>query len=79
MVRYSNSRHDLRPGHETRRRDEEAVRSVYEKSPYPDLGAAPKILATYLDPLRAELVRRTDVRFLDVGCGTGHVAVGCGG
>lgn len=76
MVRHSNSQHDIQPGREARRHDEEAVRSVYEKSPYPDLGTALKSLAIYLDPLRAELERRTNVRFLDVGCGTGHVAVG---
>jgi len=49
---------------------------MYEFAPYPDLGADPKDLSLYLDFLQQDLASIKDLRFLDIGCGTGHVVVG---
>ncbi|MGE0254635.1 MAG: class I SAM-dependent methyltransferase [Alphaproteobacteria bacterium] len=73
---YTNAAHDRRPGVDARTADEGAVRALYERSPYPDLGADLKDLSLYLDPIRDALARRGQVRFLDAGCGTGHILVG---
>lgn len=58
---------------------EQAVRAFYERAPYPDLGVRPKKPTVWLDPLLKHLgaARAADaLRYLDAGCGTGHVAVG---
>ena len=49
---------------------------MYEFAPYPDLGADLKDTNFYFNHLRSELGRRNGVRYLDVGCGTGHILVG---
>lgn len=71
---YSNAKTDRDAG--ARAADEQSVRSMYEQAPYPDLGADPKDLSFNFGPIQAELDRRGKLRHLDVGCGTGHVAVG---
>ena len=76
MSLYSNSKTDIEHSATARRADEKAVRDMYEFAPYPDLGADLKDLALYLDPIAGDLKTRKPVRFLDVGCGTGHVLVG---
>lgn len=58
------------------RRDESRLRAMYEAAPYPDLGADLKDLSLYLEPISHEIARRAPVRFLEVGCGTGHYVVG---
>jgi len=73
---YSNSRTDVEQSQSARQTDETAVRAMYEHAPYPDLGADLKNLDLYLDPIMPDLAKREDVRFLDVGCGTGHILVG---
>lgn len=72
---YSNSRHDAATSADARQADETAVRSMYEAAPYPDLGAGLKDIAYYWKRV-PELSARKDVRFLDAGCGTGHLLVG---
>ena len=76
MSRYSNSVHDVNPSGETLRRDEGALKAMYEMAPYPDLGANLKDMGLYINPVLADLERRAGVRFLDAGCGTGHYIVG---
>ncbi len=71
---YSNAKTD-RDG-TARSEDEQSVRKMYEFAPYPNLGADLKDLGLLLNPIRSELARRGAVRFLDVGCGTGHILVG---
>jgi SAM-dependent methyltransferase len=73
---YSNSKNDVIPGAQSSASDESAVRSMYERAPYPGLGAGLKDMSFYLDPIRDELAARGQVRFLDAGCGTGHYLVG---
>lgn len=58
------------------REGEAAVRRFYEGAPYPDLGAAPKDMRPWLRPILADLRRRSRVRYLEAGCGTGHGVVG---
>ena len=76
MSRYSSSLHDIDPSGETLKRDEGAVKAMYEAAPYPDLGANLKDMSLYINPVLADLESRAQVRFLDVGCGTGHYVVG---
>ena len=76
MSTYSNARSDVDPSNASRLADEGAVREMYEAAPYPDLGAHLKDLSLYLRPIEPDLARRAKVRFLDAGCGTGHVLVG---
>lgn len=59
-----------------KRSDEQKLRAMYEFAPYPDLGADLKDLSLYLDPIRAEIAEKQAVRFLEIGCGTGHYVVG---
>ena len=73
---YSNSRHDRGPDANAATQDEQAVRDMYERAPYPGLGSGLKDPAIFIDPLKAELRGRSDIRFLDAGCGTGHFLVG---
>lgn len=72
---YSNSRHDLNASADSREADEGAVQSMYEQAPYPDLGAGLKDISYYWDKT-PQIASRNDVRFLDAGCGTGHLLVG---
>ena len=73
---YTNSKSDVEGMDSARAADEGAVREMYEAAPYPDLGTNPKDLGLYLNPIAGELTKREGVRFLDVGCGTGHILVG---
>ena len=73
---YTNAKSDTDRSTDARDADETAVRQMYEGAPYPDLGADPKDLGLYLDPIADQLADRKQVRFLDVGCGTGHILVG---
>jgi SAM-dependent methyltransferase len=73
---YSNSMHDQQHDAQTIVTDEGAVRDLYERAPYPGLGAGLKDMQVYLNPIIDALARRSRVRFLDAGCGTGHYLVG---
>ena len=73
---YSNAKHDVAPGMQAAAQDESSVRSMYERAPYPGLGAGLKDLSLFLHPIDAELATRSHVRFLDAGCGTGHYLAG---
>jgi SAM-dependent methyltransferase len=58
---------------------QERVRRFYRAAPYPDLGAKPKNPEPWLGPVRDMLGPARlagPLRYLDAGCGTGHVAVG---
>jgi SAM-dependent methyltransferase len=55
--------------------DQNAVRAMYERAPYPDLGASLKDMSLFLGPLRTELAGRKSLCYLDAGCGTGHALV----
>ena len=58
---------------------QEGVRSFYRAAPYPDLGAKPKNPAPWMGAVRDVLGPERlagPLRYLDAGCGTGHVAVG---
>jgi ubiquinone/menaquinone biosynthesis C-methylase UbiE len=68
-VRHANS------GTEPRRADEHAVRSMYERAPYPDLGARLKDARAALAPVTKRVTNPKNLRFIDVGCGTGHFLV----
>lgn len=48
---------------------------MYEQAPYPDLGAGLKDISYYWDRV-PQISSRRGVRFLDAGCGTGHLLVG---
>lgn len=71
----SSSKFDVSRDSNARQADEAAVRLMYENAPYPDLGSDLKDLSFFWKHL-PEITRRSDVRFLDVGCGTGHYLVG---
>jgi SAM-dependent methyltransferase len=73
---YSNSRHDRRADANAASADEQAVRDMYERAPYPGLGSGLKDPGIFIDPLKGELAGRTGISFLDAGCGTGHFLVG---
>lgn len=73
---YSNSRHDRTASQQASAADETAVRRMYEQAPYPGLGAGLKDLSLYINPIAGDLKNRKQIRFLDAGCGTGHVLVG---
>lgn len=68
----SNSSHDRSGDPRDALADQAAVRAMYERAPYPDLGAGLKDMSLFLGPLRAELASRQSLRYLDAGCGTGH-------
>ncbi len=57
---------------------EHRVREMYERTPYPDLGAALKNPGIWLDRV-VEMLGATraarPLRYLDAGCGTGHSVV----
>lgn len=72
---YSNSVQDRAGSKEARQADEGAVRKMYERAPYPDLGAGLKDISNYWHCV-PEIAARQDVRLLDAGCGTGHLLVG---
>ena len=76
MSRYTNSTFDEAQTAAARSADESAVRSMYERAPYPGLGENPKNLEAMFRPVADRLVSRRPLRFLDVGCGTGHNLVG---
>jgi len=73
---YTNSQFDNRTDDDARTADETAVRSMYEDAPYPGLGADLKDLDPMFRHIADDLPERTPLRFLDVGCGTGHIVVG---
>lgn len=69
---YSSSRHDQEGTDETRRIDENSVRQMYEKVPYPGPSHTyKKIFDWFIEPIRDDLDKRGELRFLDAGCGTG--------
>ncbi len=74
MERQGNQTGEGRHGH-----GETQVREFYETAPYPDLGVNPKNPDRWILPA-LELLGHDRVagslRYLDAGCGTGHVAVG---
>lgn len=77
LASYTNSVFDRKQsGKGTRSDDEQAVKRLYEFKPYPDLGASLKSIALYTKPIEKALEARTKVRYLDIGCGTGHYLVG---
>ncbi len=49
---------------------------MYEFAPYPDLGAALKDPRPQFAPIAQELAARKGLRYLEAGCGTGHLLVG---
>ena len=51
-------------------------KAMYEYAPYPDLGTNLKNIQGYLNSINSELAKKKNIKFLDAGCGTGHVAVG---
>ncbi len=73
---YSNSKNDIDRDTLSAVSDESAVRAMYERDPYPGLGAGLKDISFFTDPIAADLAKRKLVRFLDAGCGTGHYLVG---
>ena len=73
---YSSSAHDQNQTADARTADESAVRGMYELSPYPDLGADLKDARAAFAPALHHLGPDRPIRFLDVGCGTGHLLVG---
>ncbi len=73
---YSNSKNDISHDAQSAASDELAVRAMYERDPYPGLGAGLKDMSFFTDPIAPELAKRERVRFLDAGCGTGHYLVG---
>jgi SAM-dependent methyltransferase len=75
MAIYSSSKHDVKKDTGSHQADEVGVKKMYEYSPYPDLGANLKDLSLYLNPIREDLRKKKNLKFLDVGCGTGHVVV----
>jgi len=74
VSRYTNSRADL--GLADRSADENAVQSMYEDAPYPGLGADLKDLTPMFRPVADALAAKPNARYIDVGCGTGHILVG---
>lgn len=73
---YSNSYYNNSQNRAAGEEDEAAVRAMYEQTPYPDLGANLKSLDFYMNAIRQEFDERRPIRFLDIGCGTGHLVVG---
>ncbi len=73
---YSNSQFDVSPDAKAAARDETDTRAMYERAPYPGLGAGLKDMGIYFDSIMPELQARKNVRFLEAGCGTGHILVG---
>lgn len=73
---YSNAKHDIRKDEKAAANDTSSVRTMYEYAPYPDLGGDLKDISTYTDAVSEQLKARGKVRFLDAGCGTGHLLVG---
>ena len=73
---YSNSSHDQDPTAKARQKDESAVRGMYELQPYPDLGADLKDARVAFAAVLKRLGTDKPLRFLDVGCGTGHLLIG---
>lgn len=73
---YSNSSHDITGNSQAAEKDEASVRSMYERAPYPGLGAGLKDPDVTIRPVEDDLTSRGRVRFLDAGCGTGHYLVG---
>lgn len=55
---------------------EAAVRRMYEFAPYPDLGAALKDPRPVFGKIADDLNKRGNLRYLEAGCGTGHLLVG---
>lgn len=49
---------------------------MYEFAPYPDLGAALKDPGQTYAPIADDLRNRASLRYLEAGCGTGHLLVG---
>jgi SAM-dependent methyltransferase len=75
-VMYTNSAFDKTMDDNAAGRDEKSVRAMYERAPYPGLGAGLKDMSLFLDVVEPKLAGRHSVRFLDAGCGTGHYLVG---
>ncbi len=73
---YTNSAFDSAKDKAAAGKDETSVRSMYERAPYPGLGAGLKDMGLFLNVVEPMLGRERAVRFLDAGCGTGHYLVG---
>lgn len=73
---YTNSAFDKTKDETAAGRDEKSVRTMYERAPYPGLGAGLKDMSLFLKVVEPTLAGRPAVRFLDAGCGTGHYLVG---
>lgn len=73
---YSNSKFDISPDAQAAAKDETETRAMYERAPYPGLGAGLKDMGIYFDSIMPDLRARKNVRFLEAGCGTGHILVG---
>ena len=74
---FSNSTFDANNFNDSKDLDEMSVKRFYERVPYPDLGANLK------DPEWLHLLEKVrelpkNVRYWDVGSGTGHMIVGLG-
>lgn len=72
---YSNAISDKRSSG-NQAADEANVRTFYERSPYPDLGAGLKDPSGWLRVLRNVKPLANEGKYLDAGCGTGHVMCG---
>lgn len=75
MSIYSNSETDLKPGEESKKSDEGSVKAMYEVKPYPDLGADLKDPDVFIRHITAELDKIEGIKYLELGCGTGHHVV----
>lgn len=72
---YTNAANDIAPSMDASKADEQRTKSMYEYSPYPDLGADLKTQDLYLRHLDDDFKNRNNV-YVDAGCGTGHYLVG---
>ncbi|MBU1247618.1 MAG: hypothetical protein KKB70_02875 [Proteobacteria bacterium] len=69
---YSNSKYDNVQNESTKRVDEDSVRAMYESVPYPGPSHTyKKCFDWFLQPIKEDLDRCGNLRFLDAGCGTG--------
>ena len=72
---YSNAKFDSSNDHVVGQ-DEARVQEFYARSPYPDLGVGLKDPKHWLEAFKAVAPLPRQGRYLDAGCGTGHVICG---